>query len=146
MDKITKIDRKVANTLSMELFMAAGKIAKQYGLKAVQKSGTFNDMHYIGKVEFTITETAEGKHPNQVDFERNCDWYGLKPEDFGRELILEGQKFTISGLRTKASKNTICIKRVPDGKTFVTSEETVRRILGIPDSDPFGIKSEQEKT
>lgn len=140
--KITKMDRKIVEQISKELAVAASHIAEKYGLKVVRKSGSFDDLHYTNKVEFTITETAEGKSANQVDFEKYCSWYSLKPTDFGRELILEGERFTICGLRTKATKNVICIKRVDDGKTFVTSEGTVRRVLGIPDSDPFGIKAE----
>jgi hypothetical protein len=137
--KITKIDRKVANTLAMELYMAAGKIAERYGLKAVQKSGSFDAMRHTAKVEFVVTETAEGKSTDQVEFEQYCHWHGLKPEHFGKEIVLQGAKFKISGLKTKASKNTICITRVSDGKGFVTSDELVREKLGIK-GNPMGFE------
>lgn len=144
MNKITRIDKKAASFLQMELLVATNKIAQRYGLIAIPKGGQYDDLQYTAKVQFKVKETVNGKHPNQEDFERHCHWYSLEPTDFGRELILEGQKYIINGVRTNAPKNAICIKRVSDGKTFVTSEETVRKSLGIPDKDPFGIKAEAE--
>jgi len=84
----------------------------------------------------------KGPYTNKVDFRLHCQWYGLKPKDFGRKLILEGQEYTIAGLRPDAPKDVICIKRVSDGKVFVTSDDVIREVLGIPDTDPLGKNEE----
>jgi len=138
--KVTRIDRRTAKMLSHELEKAATIIAEKYGLKVSKKSGSFDEMRHTARVEFSVGENADGKSSNQVDFDKYCSWYGLKPEHFGQKIALDGDTYTISGVRTKATKNTICIERVTDGKTFVVSEKVVQRILGIKHTDPFGVE------
>ena len=87
----------------------------------------------------------EIRHTPQHIFEHYCNWYSLKPTDFGREFVYEGQKYIISGLRINAAKDPIYVKRVSDGMDYAFSDEIVRQALNIKDTDPFGIQAEKRK-
>jgi hypothetical protein len=129
MERITRMDRTIAKRLGDDLEKAAQEVAKKYGVVAARRSGSFSDMQFTTKIEFAITETADGKSPAQVEFERYAKIFGLEAEDYGKEIVLQAERFTIAGIRPKASKNCISIKRVSDGKGFVCSVEVVNRKL-----------------
>lgn len=56
---------------------------------------------------------------------------GLKVEDLGRAFTLKSVRYTFEGYRPQAPKNNALIKRVSDGKEFVTSIHTVSGMLHL---------------
>jgi hypothetical protein len=62
-----------------------------------------------------------------MDWNRNCAACGLKPEDFGSVITLQGTQFRLVGLNPRCPKNDVEIERVRDGKKFKCSSDAVRR-------------------
>lgn len=55
--------------------------------------------------------------------------FGLKPEWFGRRLILQGTPYEIVGLHPNRPKNCVQLLRLKDRKVFVTTPHEVARQL-----------------
>lgn len=61
-----------------------------------------------------------------LDWNRDCVSCGLKPEDFGAVVTLQGTQFRLVGLNPSRPKNDVEIERVRDGKRFKCSSDAVR--------------------
>jgi hypothetical protein len=67
---------------------------------------------------------------DSMNWNRHCVACGLKPENFGAIITLQGTPFRLTGLNPRCTKNDVEIERVRDGKRFKCSSLAVRRALG----------------
>lgn len=86
-----------------------------------------------GKATFKLDARLPGcsKEDEAAKNFKQCGYLlcGLKPEDLNTKTFnLNGQTFVVTGYLPRKRKNSVAIKRVKDGKAFVTSPETVKRL------------------
>lgn len=134
-DNSTNMEKKITSNLIKEvrpkLNEAVKGVAAEYGLAFRFGDARFDDNTATFKVEMTFAAT-DGYDPAKAKWDSCCKLYGFEPEDFGKEFSFVGEDgvFRISGINTKAQKNTILIQRIPDGKEYMTSPLAVRTALG----------------
>jgi hypothetical protein len=136
MAKIKSFDRPSVKLTRAALDTALAKVGEELGL-AISLGGirfTPNDIRCRLEARIVGDSTVGGlvtkKDHATEDFKLYATQFGFKPEDHGREFALMGKRFTIAGLRPRASKNNLVIKRVPDGKVFVIASTQVLAALG----------------
>lgn len=138
--KITEINRDVIRLLRPKIEAALAGIAKEHDLVIKLGAGNFMPTNLTLKLEIaTKTEDGEVNSREVEDFKHNAFLYGLKAEDLGKEFTFRGETYMITGLRRKAHKNPILVKRVHDGKVFVMPVEFVTAF-----SKPKAKRSEKE--
>ena len=108
------------------------EIADKYGL--ISSSGGFSYNETEGRVRVTfqaLTENENGdtETPDERDFRLYADGYGLKPTDFNRAFIHNGEKFKITGLKTSRRKYPVSAERVKDKKVFKFPSSIVSLLL-----------------
>lgn len=126
---MTKINRQLITILRAAITEALAPIGKEYDVKISTGSASFTASSMSMKLE--IVALGDGGVERDLDAEAFTSYatlIGLKPEDLGKPVMLQGQPFTIAGYRPKARKNNIAIKS-PEGKVYVTSSDSVKRAL-----------------
>lgn len=114
MGTINQFDKTACRVVSEAAERALQEVAKQFGLKVERRAGSYTELAFTAKFEFTAT-ARDGKTSAQVEFEKYCSLYDLKPEDFG-QIIHTGQgDHRIAGLAMKRSKYPIVCEAVKDG-------------------------------
>ena len=58
--------------------------------------------------------------------------FGLPADAYGLTIKLGGAPFTLVGMSLKRTKNNVTVRRVSDGKIFLTTHDTVKRQLTTP--------------
>lgn len=95
----------------------------------------------LGNIGYSNTEfsskitvkprTIDGKGIEQVEFEKACKLYGFEPDHYLAHFELQGKAFELYGFNHRARKSPMQIRELATGKCYKTSEETVKRKLGI---------------
>jgi len=108
MTRIESIDRNTAKMLHKEMTEAMTAVAEKYGLSVQAHNGKYSTDQYSTK--FTLVATPEGKSVDQSNWDKYCEVYGFKTEDFGRAFTdYRGKTWTISGLKPTRTKNNILV-------------------------------------
>lgn len=76
------------------------------GVNVRLKSATIGGMVGSQKIDFQI-EAEPGSVPNTIEaeyFKQDCYVYGLKPEDLGRMVLVNGRQMKLVGMKPKSLK------------------------------------------
>jgi len=124
-------DRMTVRSTANKIQAALDVLAKELGCQIEVGRASFarDGSNCTFKVEcatLSADGTAETKEVSA--FRQMAEMYGLSPDDFGKTFVNAGQKFTISGLSTKAKQYPILATRV-DGKTFKFPVDMVKLAL-----------------
>lgn len=132
--KITRFTKKECRLLGEAAVKALENLANEFGLKITYNGGTIDDYEFKMKLACKVLVTEKGESADKAEFEKWATLYGLKPEWYGKPVVLGGQAFTISGLRTSGrSAKPVKLTRVSDGKNnFVAPIRDIVRKLGTP--------------
>lgn len=112
-----------------DLSLALAPLEKEYGIRILQGQISYTEDSFSIKLEAEKTIGKDGKaiDPEQKTFERWCESYGLKPEDYKAHCSVMGSPGTyiITGINPRASKNAIKIARESDGKAYVCQRSLI---------------------
>jgi hypothetical protein len=114
------------STLRTEMVEALGAIATKYNCDIEVGNIKYDDITTSVAVTFH-SKGKDGKSADQLNFEKYCNFYGFKAEDYGRVVVIEGKNYSFVGFNPKARKNYCLIRR--DGKTYATSVDSVKYCL-----------------
>jgi hypothetical protein len=110
--KITKFDRATCKLVGEAFHKMTADFAVQYGLTVKPGGGRFDANTFTPKVSFCIPAVDEqsGKTVNKKDmenFKMMAPMFGIDPDAFGKEVVLNGKTLTIIGWNSRASKSPI---------------------------------------
>lgn len=87
------------------------------------------DFHFTIKGYFSETAVAN-EDVGKVEFRLYAKRYGLSEDDYGKEVSIGGNTYTLCGIHTRNRKYPIIAKRT-DGKNFKFSEKDVLYQLNL---------------
>ena len=127
--KVKEIDRILIEKLRDEISHCLEPIGEKYGieLKAGRcgySSGNFTmklEGSLVGDDGVVLTKEAE-------DFKKYAHWHGLVPEDLGKTFVHTHVVYTITGLKTRASKYPITAQ-ASNGGSYKFAAESVKMLL-----------------
>lgn len=125
--KITTFDRSEHRRLSAAIEAALKKVGDDFGVDLTAAGGVFGENRPHIKIAVTVRDNGSGMSSEHANFNRYCAMYGLKPEHFGQNIILDRTAYEIVGIKTSSGKYPIQIKRIFDGKVFGCSALSVTR-------------------
>ena len=119
------MDRQKCRLIAQEAEIALRAIAAKHGVEIKYNGGNFTPTSATLKFEFAERATDGTVLTEEAsNFKRYAEIYGLKADDLGREFWLNGKRFTISGLNTRAHKMPV-IAKASDGKSYKFSATSV---------------------
>jgi hypothetical protein len=100
---------------------------KETGIKVDLGNITYDSKQFSSKATFTII--ADGEDPELAKqkhiFERDCWKFGLKKEDYGKQVRIEGTLYKIVGVNTRAKRMPIQLKAVGTGRNVKCSKSLI---------------------
>lgn len=127
---ITTFDKPTCKRISDEAVAALQAIAEAHGPTLQPAGGTIGSTDFTLRVRFTLTQTASGQSPDQALFEKDAHYYGLKPTDFGAEVVVNRTPYRIAGLIVTAGGYPIKVVRLHDQKEFRMVPDAICKALG----------------
>ncbi len=132
---ILKFDKTSARMIQIKAEAALRDIAEEHGLKVVQAGGSFEDMKFLARFQFTIADAATQEAAAKAEFVANAQWFGLQPDHYGQTFRYGGSTYKIVGLKLNgrgSSKGSIKVQRLDNGKTYTMRGFDVVRLLRAP--------------
>lgn len=119
--------RDQVEMLMNDLNEALEVIGKKYGCQLKTNGCTFSDIALNIKVKGSVLETSSGKSGKQVDYERNCLYYGMPKDGFGKEFVFtDGKTYKVVELSPRNTKFNVICQEVKSGKLYkFTSSQVV---------------------
>ena len=120
------LDKQTVRSIAAETQMALQDVATKYGLTVKVGGGRFDPEAgtYTPKVSFQSEDTAA------IEWSRYAVEFGVKPEDFGRNITLQGRQFQLVGINVRAPKFPFLGES--GGKVYKLTEAAVCTALGRP--------------
>lgn len=126
---ITHIDRNVARDVQARIQNLLKDLEEETGLEVKIDKMRFSSgsvsMNVNAGLGVDIGETAMGRQ-----FKMLASRYGLAPEDLGKNFMINGTLFKITGLKTTRPKFPVEGERVCDGQPYKFTPHQVRMALG----------------
>mgnify|MGYP003337943511 FL=1 len=140
MMKTTTITRDVLNALRADLDAAIAAVAAKHGVSMKTGSARFSSAAATMKVEIaTISATGEVISKTLAALRANYKWLGLTEAHLNATFSIAGHTYKLAGYNSRRYAKPFEIKCLDNGKTYVTTKDTVFNALGITTPRYFGI-------
>ena len=123
------------NAIAADIEAALKGVAEKHSVQIIRGNATYAATSGTLKLEISDIVNGVVEDVKRTAFIDNAKYYVLEAEWLDKEITLDGQRFTVAGLNTRARKNVVLINRVTDGKGFVCSALAVAKQLGNDISD-----------
>jgi len=120
---IKEINRPILRELRQDIKAALGSVEEKHGI-----TFTFNNISFSSTEMSTRLQGVIGTDPEEIakkEWEKHAVFFGLTEADFGREVIVQGKKLTLVGIRPRSPKFPI-IAQNAIGKKFKLPVAAVR--------------------
>lgn len=126
---IKQFDRAVCGAIAKEIENDLQALAKKHGLQIRAAGGSFGLTNYTMKLELSVIGSDGEVQSREAEaFKQSATFYGLAPEDLGREFTYQGSKYKLVGLRPSARKMPfICLRS--DGRMMKFPTLIIRSLL-----------------
>lgn len=118
---VPDVTQKKAESIRKEIVAALEEIAKRHGLRLGKAKATYNDTQIQLKVSIEAVDENGLSLNSWVTWQNNCETFGFKSTDFGREIKHNGTTYQIIGIQPSR-------KRTP----IIGKEKIGGTIVGIP--------------
>lgn len=130
---MAQITKPMLQKFRIDFEKKMSRLEKKYGLEIKLGRIGYDADGNSFKASFEATNTdenPEGMTGTQAKFASMAPLYGLKAEDFGKVIILQGRRFIITGLNPRARKSPVQMKEV-DGaqRNFKAPVNTILNAL-----------------
>ena len=122
-----EFNKKNFDNFRRESEEALKEVAKKYGVEV--KAGKISYTSFDFTLQLKVTNIVEGVNVEQEKFNRECRLYGFEESDYNATVILQGKEFELVGFNPRSPKNCCSIREVATGKTYKTSDTTVKRCI-----------------
>jgi hypothetical protein len=117
-----------------EIQEAVEAVAAKHGLEVSRSPCTYQqDRVKLSCLTLSTVQTSNDGTTTSVterDFRMLAKSYGLEPDDFGATFTdYRSETFTIEGIKPRARKNTVLVKKARNQKIYVMPHATVKRHL-----------------
>jgi hypothetical protein len=122
-------DKSVVRELRADIEAAYKVIEAKYGITL--SLGTITSDRDGTKFSASIKGVAgSAEEAGKREFLKLAVQCGLKVEDYGAEVPLQGKTYKITGLQINRRRATVLLIRLPDGKDFTGTPSQVNEALG----------------
>ena len=129
MIKITELNKTQVQILHKEIQKKLNEVGSIYGMTISLGNISYSDMTMQSKIEATVNETSSGISSEQKSFEYACGLFGLKAEDYLKEVELSGKwgSGKIYGFNLRSLKYPVKI-RTSSGQEIKSSNLVLKQL------------------
>lgn len=120
-----KITKQLLDLFRKDFQEAVKDLESKYEMVISLGRITYSDDEFTAKLE--VKSGGSKDDVMKREFEKNCVYIGLKPEDYGRVFTQRGIDYKIIGLDLAKRKYPIIIQEVLTGKTVRCTLDYVKR-------------------
>ncbi len=106
--KVEKIAKWNIELIRQSYQNAIDKVNKELGLTGGLGNISYEPDRFSCRFEIFVGDSG------RVLWDKHCRKYGMRPEHFGQSFIHNGERFKITGIRSRKCKNQIKTKRIDD--------------------------------
>ena len=127
--KVKEIDRILIGKLRDEISHCLEPIGEKYGIELKAGRCGYSSGNFTLKLEGSlVSEDGVVLTKEAEDFKKYAHWHGLVPEDLGKTFVHTHVVYTITGLKTRASKYPITAQ-ASNGGSYKFAAESVKMLL-----------------
>jgi hypothetical protein len=124
-----RFDKPTLRSLRPELETALADVCAKHGITARIGNASFTELECKFQLILELEGVDEAKSTSrQADFERYATLYGLEPTDFGKNFLVNGVLYSITGISPNRPKFPVDGVR-HDGRKFKFPALTVKAAL-----------------
>ena len=135
MNTITNIDANTCRALRSNLSDALKTISEELGVNIRIGNARFTRASVTFKMDVVVNNSdGSAQTKASLDFEKHANRYDLKPSDLGKAFSLNGETFTIEGLKPRSHKYPILARSGKNGKLYKLAANEVAIALNEGES------------
>lgn len=128
--KITKLDRPTIKYIGKQLETAVRPLAKELGVMIDLGNCSFNESNCKFQLKVAVLDSNGKPITEEIEsFRSNAKLFGFEPDDLGKKFSLQGQSYTICGLKPKSRKYPV-IAQSNNGNKYKLACRTVLSAMG----------------
>lgn len=120
-------DKTISTRLHKEFIDTVRALAERHGLDFKPSRASFSPTSLRVGGEF-LPRSVGGLSREQAEFNRCCQLFGLRPEDFGKWITKNGELWRFTGIESSRPKFAYRMQRASDGKVMLHTDAVVERI------------------
>ena len=134
MTKLTTMDKRTAGVIDKAVENALRPVAEAMGLDLKMKGGRFDPSAgmFMPRMELTLQTGQDGRTQEQITFEKNCESFLLKPENYKAQLTTRHGPCELIGFALSRSKFPIRARVIASGKEILFTEAILKQIRPEP--------------
>lgn len=134
MDKITKFERPECKAIGEEIEKALVDLGKRLGVKFSSAGGSIGFTDFTAKIRVEIDDPEAAEAIEREVWNKHCELFGLRPDDFGTVVIAGGESYRVCGFALNRSAKPIKVERVRDGNSMLARDSWVAMIRKATDA------------
>lgn len=128
------LNKNLLKSIEKDLENALKEVGGKHGVEIRFGGGTFDEADATIKFKISSGMKNSDEYLKQ-EWDKHCNFYGFKPEHFGKKALYKGDEVQLTGFNRSKPKNCINFIKIKDGNEYMCSRESGHGIFGIPDED-----------
>lgn len=122
------LDKFDFNGFRKDVEDALTEVAKKYDVNIKAAGIRYDAVSF--DMTLKVAERVEGDEDGgQAKWNYYCYRYGLEPGDYGKEVVVDGERLKITGLQPSRQKYPIVVKRIRDNREMVYTLSSIKEAL-----------------
>ena len=131
MSKITTFDRTTCQIVRTKIDEALKPLSNELGISIRSGNGKFASTTFSLKIEMACVATDGTVSSKEAEeFKMLANSWGMKPEDLGKQIMIRGTPYKITGSKCRSYKFPNIAQNVTNGKMFKFPFSTIKAALG----------------
>ena len=123
-----EINKITLKEFRAEFVKAVTPLAEKLNIQINAGAIAYEQTGFRFRVE--VVNAGNPEEAQKLSFEKHCGSYGLKKEDYYKELKYNGKTFNLVGFKPKSSKYPLIA--ILNGKRYkLPFDEKIRQLLGV---------------
>lgn len=110
------MDKTQANAIASRMRELLAPLEREFGVTVKVGGGTYDP---AGLLKPRVEIASAGTSKEAIAFKREAIFYGLDEQHLGAKIQLNGVSYEVAGLRPRAGKKPLVLRRESDGAELV---------------------------
>ena len=138
MNPINQFDKVNLAKLRLAINAALEKVGEEYGIKLSAGNARYAAETASFKLEASVLKNGVAVSREMETLKMFLGLIGLSEEHLEKEFMIGSKTFTLAGYNSRKPKNAMLLRESDTGRSYTTTEDAVRKALGIAHKPQYG--------